>query len=490
MKQMRRLEKKWLIVAIAAYIVVRIYVATLSSYGFYHGWNEGWYSLIAKNYFSGSLWEQIAYGDEPFSSVPPFFSYAVYASFKVLGISDINARLISILAEIIAVLGVYILAKELYYEKTASIAVLIFIFLPWNILWFGRVQTDPLMTALMTLAIALYVHAYKNDESMLPFGIIFGLAVFTKQPALAALPIVLMWSYFQGIKKMQILKAIFYSLLGLTPLFVWLLHYLIGGDVAFVSHFIYGELAHRSTPFSDIVKVSAITIVGISPLVLLTAFYEISKMKNYMISPLIIWLLFFGAFVLIRTPPSHEYYSLPLMPVFAIFAAKSTERFTRATLPLVVGVLLFSMIITSYVLLSYTGDIGYTATKDAGNYINMYTEQHPQDTLLVVTPSRYVPQMVWYANLTTQNRQVYTISNNLATVAIADIEKIINTTNATAIFLVIDDREGLMERISDKYMLVYSSRYETWLPNIAGLYTKELQSASKFEQKLAVFRLI
>ncbi|MBU4491612.1 MAG: glycosyltransferase family 39 protein [Euryarchaeota archaeon] len=87
-----------------------------------------------------------------------------------------------------------------YDEKTASIAAIIFIFIPWNIMWFGRAQTDPLITALMTLAIALCVRAYKNGKSMLPFGIILGLAVFTKQPALAALPIVLIWSYFQGVK--------------------------------------------------------------------------------------------------------------------------------------------------------------------------------------------------------------------------------------------------------------------------------------------------
>ncbi len=68
------MKKRWLIAVIAAYIIARIYIATLSSYGFYHGWNEGWYSLIAKNYFSGSLWEQIAYtGGGPFSSAPPFF---------------------------------------------------------------------------------------------------------------------------------------------------------------------------------------------------------------------------------------------------------------------------------------------------------------------------------------------------------------------------------------------------------------------------------
>ena len=146
------------------YFAFRVYLASISSYGFYHGWNEAHYSNIAQNYFTHSLWYQLSLiGSPAFKSLPPLYSYAVYASFKIFGISDISARVISILSEIIAVLSVYLLARELYDEKTAALSSLIFLFIPWNILWFGRVQTDPLMTALMTAAIALYVYAYLNN---------------------------------------------------------------------------------------------------------------------------------------------------------------------------------------------------------------------------------------------------------------------------------------------------------------------------------------
>jgi 4-amino-4-deoxy-L-arabinose transferase-like glycosyltransferase len=487
------MKKRWLIAVIAAYIAVRVYIATLSSYGFYHGWNEGYYSLIAKNYFSGSLWEQIAYqGGAPFSSAPPLFSYAVYASFKVFGISDISARIVSILSEIIAVSGVYILAKELYNEKIACIAAAIFIFIPWNLLWFGRAQTDPLMTALMTLAIALYVRAYKHEKSMLPFGITLGLAVFTKQPALAALPIVLIWSYLEGIKKAAIRNAIVCFVLGMIPLIVWLSHYLVTGNTTFISHFIYGELTNRSAPFSDAFKVSAATLIGISPVVFLVSLYEMIKMENRKANPLVPWLLIFGIFVLVRTPPSHEYYSLPLMPVFAILTASCVIRFAGSRAPIIMAALLVSTVPVSYALLSYTGDMGYTATQDVNRHIDFYRVQYPQDTLLIITPGRYIPQMVWYADLTApgySNRQVYGISNDLASVSITDIEKITNTANAYTIFLVIDDRDGLVDRIGVKYRSVYSSQYETKLPNAAGMYTMEPQSAERFGQKLVVFQL-
>lgn len=490
------MKKRWLAALIAAYILIRIYTAALSSYGFYHGWNEGWYSLIARNYFSGSLWEQVVYqGSGPIAAVPPLFSYAVYASFKLFGTSEVSARLVSILSGIIAAAGVYILARELYGEKTAAAAAVIFILIPWNTLWFGRAQTDPLMVALITLAVALYVRAYRNNKSMLPFGLTLGLAVFTKQPALAALPILAVWSYFEGIKKELILRALFSFLIGLMPLMIWLSHYLISGNTAFISHFVYGELATRSEPFSDAAKVTAATLFGLSPVVLLASLYGIVKIENKRKDLLIVWLIIFGTFVLVRTPPSHEYYSLLLMPAFAILASSGLIRFIDArpsVKPLVAGILLISTVPVSYVLLSYAGDTGYTATEDAGMYINSYMEQHPQDNVLVVTPGRYIPQMVWYSNLTmfgSSNRQVYGIDNELASISASDIEKIINTSRATTIFLVIDDREGLIGKISTRYEQVYSSQYEANLPNLAGLYTSEPQNAGRFGQKLVVFRL-
>lgn len=452
------MKKRWLIAIIVTYIVVRTYIATLSSYGFYHGWNEGWYSLIAKNYFSGSLWEQVAYsGGEPFNATPPLFSYAVYASFKVFGISDISARLVSILSEVIAVLGVYILAKELYNEKTASIAAVIFIFIPWDILWFGRAQTDPLMTALMTLSIALYVHAYKNNKSMLPFGITLGLAVFTKQPALAALPVVLLWSYFQGIRKKQIIDSILCFFAGMIPLMVWLSHYLVNGNTAFVSHIIYGELAYRSEPFSDLERVALFTSAGISPLVILGAAYQLFSERGSK-NILVIWLLTYGAFVLIRTPQSHEYYSLPLMaPVaimFGAFIEGATQYHKKWNVFLIV---LISTLPFTYMLLSYSGDMGYTGTKKMSEYV----ESYESDAFLFVH-EKYTPQIEWYSKVV----KIYAISGQ----SLEEIEGIAKKENRTALLL-IDSNDFRQHKAKEKYEVIRIEAYDILLPsqqNIPG----------------------
>lgn len=484
------------------YLVLRVYLASISSYGFYHGWNEAHYSNIAKNYFTHSLLYQLSLiGSPAFNSLPPLYSYAVYASFKIFGISDISARLISIFSEIIAVLSVYLLARELYNKKTAVLSSLIFLFIPWNVLWFGRVQTDPLMTALMTASIALYVYAYSNNKSMLPFGICFGLAVFTKQPALVILPIIVIWSYLVGVKKQLLIKGVMFAIIGLVPLFMWLSYYLFVGDLNFLSHIAYGELANRTVPFADFMKVTVLTAIGISPLILFFAFYELIKSKNKK-NILYIWLVLYSIFVIIRTPPSHEYYSLPLTPVFTILAAEGMIKFSntvvvRKYIPskafLVILILVTSSSIpVTYALLSYSGDMGYTCTEDVGNYLNKYMDSHPDETFLIVAPGRYVPQIVWYTNLTAvgySDRQVYGISNDLSSVSIKDLANITDETDAISVFLVVDDRQGFMNIIEEYYEKVYETEYITRIPNIANVYTGEDAENKYFKQDLTVFKL-
>lgn len=465
------MKKRWLITLIIAYIAVRTYIATLSSYGFYHGWNEGHYSLIAKHYFSGSLWEQISYpGSAPISSVPPLFSYLVYVSFKLFGTSDISARLVSILSEVIAVSGVYMLARELYNEKTACIAAIIYIFIPWNILWYGRAQTDPLMTALMTLAIALYVRAYKRDKSMLPFGITLGLAVFTKQPALAALPVLFLWSYFEGIKKKQIINSIVFFSAGMIPLLIWLSHYLVKGNTAFVSYFIYGELAYRSEPFSDMVRVVLFTAAGVMPVMIFAA-YQVFKERDVK-NILAIWLLIYGAFVLIRTRPSHEYYSLPLMAPVAIMAGAGIIGISRIldkrhALTLLMAAVLVSTIPVAYILLSYSGDAGYTATEDAGIFLKNYMKDNPDDYSVLVQMTN-TPQMAWYFGLIDEKERVYSIPEDLS---VQYLDEMISNFDKKTVFLVSDNVADTA--LATKYEKLYESRYKWDVLNLGGYFGSE-----------------
>jgi len=156
-------EVAFIVALSVIFFIVRLYIATLSSYPFFHGWNEGHYSLIARGYFYHSLMIQERDGIVNWA-VPPLYTWIVFVFFNIFDISDLSARLTSIFATVIAVVFVYLLAKELYDERVAKLSALLFLLIPWVVLLSGRVQTDMTMTAFMTASIASFVYAYKRNK--------------------------------------------------------------------------------------------------------------------------------------------------------------------------------------------------------------------------------------------------------------------------------------------------------------------------------------
>lgn len=486
-----------LITACILFFIARLYLATLSSYPFFQGWNEGHYSLIAKGYFEHSLLIQERGGGINWA-VPPFYSWIVFTFFKLFGISDISARLTSLLATVFAVPFVYLLAKELYDRNAAILSSLIFLFIPWVLQLSGRVQTDMVMTAFMTASIACLVYAYNQKRSFLLFGIFFGLALFTKQPSILILAILGVWIIFLRRERLEILKrSAIPVLVGFIPMLVYLMYHIANGGTSGIAQLVYGVALHRTPLFSNWENTLAGILVGISPFVLIFSFYEIYKSRNFK-NILVLWLLICGAFVLARTPPSHEYYIIPLAVPFAILASKgifsfgdvfTSEQRSRKRLGILVAVVvILSTIPVSYVFLSYTGDLGYTCTKDVVEYLN---STGSRDKTLILTPDRYNPQLVWYSEASSLNTEVSSLSNDLSSVSIAEFEDLSGSVNATKIFLVIDGRGGLEERMEAAgYEKVYTSYYWTKLPSLfSEIYTGEESKRKYFEQHLSVYEL-
>ena len=484
-----------------SFFAARLYLATFSSYSFFQGWNEGHYSLFAKGYFEHSLLIQERGGSINWA-VPPLYSWIIFASFKLFGISDISARLTSVLATVFAIPFIYLLAKELYSRNVAILSSLIFLFIPWVVHLSGRVQTDMVMTALMTASIACFVHAHNHKRSFIPFGVFFGLALFTKQPSILILAIIAVWLILVGGRNEKftiIKKCIFPVLIGVIPILTYALYHVGNGNASGVLHLVYGEATHRMVPFENLKNTAGGILVGISPLVLLFAFYEMYKRMDKK-NILFIWIAVYGLFVLARTPPSHEYYILPLAVPFGILASKcifsfrdskAAEQVSRKRLEVLVAILvILSTIPVSYVFSSYTGDLGYTCTKDVADYLDRYMAENPDETYLMVLHGRYAPQLEWYMNL--MEKQIGSgVGNDLAAVSVEKVKNIAENSNATRIFLVIDGRGGLDDRLeSAGYERVYASYYLTKLPSIfSKIYTSEESKSKDFEQHLSIYEL-
>jgi len=155
-------------------------------------------SLIAANRFrpDEALYAHwgllIASGQDPWlktviADKPPLFFYTLALFFRLLGPSEMVARLPNIIASTAGLVTTYALARDLYGRRTATLAALLLALSPFDILFAPTAFTDSLMVA---LALAACLAALRGRHATA--GLLAGAALMTKPTAVFFLPAVLL----------------------------------------------------------------------------------------------------------------------------------------------------------------------------------------------------------------------------------------------------------------------------------------------------------
>jgi 4-amino-4-deoxy-L-arabinose transferase-like glycosyltransferase len=153
-------------------------------------------SLIVGQRFHGDeaiygYWAQlVASGQDPLLisvplDKPPLFIYLLAGVFRLLGPTEVAARLINQAASVAAVPLTYWLGRRLYTRQAALMAAAMMALSPFNILFAPTAFTDPFMGALILAAMALAA-----DGRCGWAGLLAGLAVATKQQGLFFVPLI------------------------------------------------------------------------------------------------------------------------------------------------------------------------------------------------------------------------------------------------------------------------------------------------------------
>jgi 4-amino-4-deoxy-L-arabinose transferase-like glycosyltransferase len=414
------------VVAFAAVVVgLRGLLATRVGYGHWHGWNEGHYSLLARGFFDHPLVPQ--YGEQFVYNVPPLYPYSVALSFGLFGESELAARLPSLLAAGATVVLTWRLGRLVYDDRRGMIAAVLLAVVPVFQLYAGRAQTDLLMTALATLCLVLLVRGYRADTGALPLlvggGVAFAAAVTAKQPALFVPAVVLAWSVghrrLDARGRRRTAVVIGASLLAGVPLAVWLLVNYLQNPVVFVATW-QKELFGRTTPFASVGRTLLFgTVVGLGPGLLTAATVSVGRelraagaaFRNSRRLPLSVpvwWVVFYGAFALYRTPPSHQYYYVTLAPALALLAADGVQTavgwFDERDLPVsetvLVVVLVCAGVAGTAVQFEFAGEFsveeggGTRAEETAAAVVR--AGPTADATVLVVGEEVFRPQVMWY----------------------------------------------------------------------------------------------
>lgn len=190
-----------------------------------------------------SYWAQVALHDPAnrFISLEdgkqPLFVWLAALMQKFIGDPLVATRLVSVFAGFGSILGIYLMAKELLGEKIARLSVILYIILPFTLLYDRLGIFDSLLTMLGIYATFFSIKLAKNPkiENAIYCGVSIGLALINKSSGiffLYLMPVSLIFFNFER-KNLParflkwvgsfviaiIISQLFYNLLRLSPLF-------------------------------------------------------------------------------------------------------------------------------------------------------------------------------------------------------------------------------------------------------------------------------
>lgn len=311
----------------------------------YHTFNEGWYSLIARNYSRHSWIEPTPYPGVTDLNVPPMYSYILYAAGRMLGFREGVFRGVSIFFSMVAVAAAFLLGRKLYGARAGLIAAGLLAFCPLFLLPGRNVQPDSTYLAFMMLGLLAYLsHSEKGGWARAAAcGLLFGAALFTKQFTVFVLPALALYEISNGKGWGWINRRIAAAaaIAAAIPLIFYQYHFRHSKELLWEAQR-YGALRNATIPTVK-TALSAISelFFGFSPPIFIlfavipaVALASQRKRHRFALPFAIIYILFFFAV------PNHTYYIMSAIPFLALMSGDVLSRLRPRALGPTVAVLI------------------------------------------------------------------------------------------------------------------------------------------------------
>lgn len=166
--------------------------------GGFHVFNENFYlQLAARDATRGAL-------DWFFNPLdlnnPPLFNGLVSTILRLHGPVVASARLASVLSGLAAIAFTFLLGRLLFGERTGLVAAAALAVMPGMVLVNHNIQVDSLFVALTLAGVYFYVRSLGGSKmsDAVVGGVLLGLAMLTKQPAVLALGALAVWRTWAG----------------------------------------------------------------------------------------------------------------------------------------------------------------------------------------------------------------------------------------------------------------------------------------------------
>ncbi|MEW6556966.1 MAG: glycosyltransferase family 39 protein [Elusimicrobiota bacterium] len=316
--------KKYLILIILFYAFCLRFPIIFQPFCGYHAWNEGHYAMTATNFDKYGFFRQMNDLGEDYTATP-LFSWIVYLSFKIFGITEWAGRLPNLIFSILSIYIFFLIIKKLYDDRTAYLSTL-FASAAHGIVYFSRnlqLESQFLFFLLLSIYFAIsYNKKLKTGYYFLTF-LFAGFSVFTKFPAILGYFSVAVILLSNNLTK-KILKFISASFISLIPAFIWIIYSSLKKVSQTVDYFTRISEWSWHYLLKALVKTPCITSehlgIFISILVIIGGFFIIRDWKRhlFLIAFIIPWFLLLVPFP--KAYLKNAYYDYPALYGFCVVA--------------------------------------------------------------------------------------------------------------------------------------------------------------------------
>jgi len=339
----------------------------------------------------------------------PLYNSITYPLYRMFGVHELYARLISIVVSSLTTLVLYLLVKKRSGMGMALLAAIFYAILPYN--WFyGRViLADPLYI-LFSVTTLYLVTVWNKDSSKIALfagSIAWSLALLTKPYALVlALPIA--YLFYERLKFRMVTNPLPYlfAVLALVPFFLWRYHINQYPEGMFGTTWLYnqGNIRFTGAYFRWLIfdRMNRL-IFATGGFILFVLGIAATKIKQESLFYLT-WLAAIAVYFVIiaKGNVTHDYYQMPLVPVGCIFMASAVLFLVKQAHGLlqkmwVVGITLTLIMITVafgwYEIRGYF-NINHPEIVDAGRAVDELT---PKDAK-VIAPYEFDSAFLYQTN--------------------------------------------------------------------------------------------
>lgn len=295
----------------------------------WHSWRQADTAAVARNFVKDGfnlLYPQsdsfLALNDQGlanpnryFINEFPLYNAIVAGVYKLWGINETYARLVSVVFSSLGAVALYLLVLKLFGPKIALTAGLFYALNPYNI-YYGRViMPDPIFVSLGLIAAYLFLLRPWNIWSAL----VFGLALLVKPYAIFFLPFL----FYLG--KWRPKAMAIWGMIAFIPFLLWRIHYANYPEGSFASAWLFNATNIRWSGawFRWLIFERLNRLIFATGGFVLLVLGIISSYQDKKRWGILLWLLSLAAYMTIFAMGNvtHDYYQLPLLPVGSVLVA-------------------------------------------------------------------------------------------------------------------------------------------------------------------------